>query len=93
MHPPGRTEDIRKKTMTTTIYSVVPTQGMYGSGEIVRSISRHRTLAAAQRAAARYTRDYQRAMSAHGGSSGGYRIVEAWDAGLGHILDRQPDAR
>lgn len=73
-------------------YAVVPTSGRYGSGSIVRPVSRHRTLASATRAADRATRSYCAAMRPHGGSSGGYRVVAWRPEWLGWALDRVLDA-
>jgi hypothetical protein len=78
---------------TKTPYAVVPTPGCYNAGSRVRPLSRHRTLEAADRAARRATREYRAGMARFGGSSGGYRVVEATcDAWLGHDLDRTPTA-
>ena len=81
--------------MSTTTYAVVPTQGMYGSGDNVRVARILNSLQAARKAATRLTASYQSGMSKYGGSSGGYRVI-AWDqAGRtisGYWLDRTPDA-
>lgn len=84
------------KTTKTYAYAVVPTQGMYGSGDSVRVAHRTDSLEVARKKAASLTRGYQAGMQPHGGSSGGYRVIE-WgqDARTisGYSLDRTPDAR
>lgn len=79
-------------------YAVVPSHGRYGSGDRVTALSVHGERAEAIRRAARATRQFQDAMRRHGGTSGGYRVVEtdystiddaSW---LGHELDRKPSA-
>lgn len=78
-------------TETTLRYAVIPSHGCYGSGSKVHPVSRHRTIEAAEKKAAKATREYQDAMRRHGGSSGGYRVVE-WPHGeqwvWGHDADR-----
>lgn len=71
-------------------YAVVLSQGCYGSGETVQAISVHASLADARRAATAATARYKRAMARHGGTSGGYRVVEtsvADPSWLGRELD------
>ena len=81
--------------MSTTKFAVVPTQGMYGSGDNVRVARILNSLQAARASAKRMTVSYQSYMSKHGGSSGGYRVI-AWDQTgrtiSGYWLDRTPDA-
>jgi len=81
--------------MSTTKFAVVPTQGMYGSGDNVRVARILSSLQAARESAKRMTVSYQSYMSKHGGSSGGYRVI-AWDQDgrtiSGYSLDRTPDA-
>jgi hypothetical protein len=81
--------------MSTATFAVVPTQGMYASGDSVRVARICNTLQAARETAKRLTKTYQAGMSRYGGSSGGYRVI-AWDqAGWtisGYWLDRTPDA-
>ena len=81
--------------MSTTKFAVVPTQGMYGSGDNVRVARILGSLQAARESAKRMTVSYQSYMSKHGGSSGGYRVI-AWDQTgrtiSGYWLDRTPDA-
>jgi hypothetical protein len=80
-------------------YAVVPSQGCYGSGDRVSAEQVCDTRAAALTLAARLTVRYRARMRRHGGSSGGYRVVET-EAGsaaetswLGHALDRTPSVR
>lgn len=78
------------------MYAVVPTQGRYGSGEVVSPFASDISgnLAKLRREAKRATREYQRAMAPHGGSGGGYRVVEYFgDSWYGHDLDRTPDVQ
>jgi len=80
---------------TATTFAVVPTQGMYGSGDNVRVARILGSLQAARASAKRMTVSYQSYMSKHGGSSGGYRVI-AWDQTgrtiSGYSLDQTPDA-
>lgn len=74
-------------------YAVVPSQGTYGSDSKVYATYRSDDLDRAKAKAAKLTRDYQRDMRPHGGSSGGYRVI-AWDQegvylGYGHEADRR----
>ena len=82
-------------TATTTTYAVVPTQGMYGSGDNVRVAQISRSLQAARSIAKRLTQQYQAGMKPYGGSGGGYRVIE-WNQKSrtisGYSLDRTPDA-
>ena len=77
-------------------YAVVPTQGMYGSGNTVRVARTSGSLATARKVAKRLTAEYQSGMRPYGGSSGGYRVIH-WgqDSRIisGYDLDRTPDAR
>ena len=80
---------------TATTYAVVPTQGMYGSNDIVRVARISNSLQDARKSAKTFTVSYQSYMSKHGGSSGGYRVI-AWDRTgrtiSGYSLDQTPDA-
>ena len=72
----------------TYTYAVVPNQGCYGSGSQVRPDHRTNSIETARKVAARFTRRYKAAMSRHGGSGGGYRVIE-WsgrEATVGYIL-------
>lgn len=86
----------RKLWKDAFAFAIVPTQGMYGSGDAVRVAETAGDLTAARAIASRLTADYQRMMRPHGGSNGGYRVI-AWgtmDSTIdGYILDRTPDAR
>jgi hypothetical protein len=79
-------------------YAIVPSRGCYGSGERVRAVRVCRALDTAIQSAARLTASYRRSMARHGGSSGGYRVVEteartsATASWYGHVLDRKPSA-
>ena len=79
-----------------TAYAVVPTQGMYGSGDTVRVARTSGSLARAREVAQRLTRSYRNMMDPYGSSSGGYRVI-AWGQTSrtisGYDLDRTPDAR
>lgn len=73
-------------------YAVIPSQGTYGSDSKVHASYRTDDLSRAQAKAEKLTREYQRGMAPHGGSSGGYRVI-AWDQegtylGYGHEADR-----
>ena len=77
-------------------YAVVPARGMYGSGEKIHIWKHYGNLAAAEAAAAELTRLHRQGMARHGGSSGGYRVIEctiSTRAISGSDLDRMPDAR
>ncbi len=85
-----------KEETAMTYYAVVPTSGRYSAGEHVRAVHVARSVDTARRIAARYTRQHRAALAAHGGTSGGYRIVATtaptrrtavW---RGHDLDRLP---
>ena len=81
--------------MSTATFAVVPTQGMYSSGDNVRVARICNSLQDARKTAKRLTAEYQAGVSRFGGSTGGYRVI-AWDqAGWtisGYSLDRTPDA-
>lgn len=84
-------EAARRAAMIVPRYAVVQSPGCHGSGERVRPISMHVDLAKALAAAKKATREYQRAMRPHGGSSGYYRVIEAPDrVWLGWELDLYP---
>ena len=77
-------------------YAVVPARGMYGSGEKIHVWRHYGNLLAAQATAAELTRLHGQGMARHGGSSGGYRVIEcaiSTRAISGYDLDRTPDAR
>ena len=77
-------------------YAVVPTQGMYGSGDTVRVARTSHSLVTARKVARRLTTAYQGVMKPYGGSGGGYRVIEWGQASRtisGYDLDRTPDAR
>lgn len=82
--------------MTAANFAIVPTAGMYSSGDTVRVARTSNDLAAARKTAARLSREYRRGMAVYGGSSGGYRVIP-WgqtDRTIsGYALDRTPDAR
>ena len=77
-------------------YAVVPTQGMYQSGDSVRVARTSNDLAAARKIACKLSDEYQRGMRPYGGSSGGYRVI-AWGTTdrtiSGYSLDRTADAK
>jgi hypothetical protein len=80
---------------TATKFAVVPTQGMYGSGDNVRVARILGSLQAARKSAKRMTVSYQSGMKPYGGSSGGYRVIAWHQTGRtisGYSLDRTPDA-
>ena len=77
-------------------YAVVPTQGMYQSGDTVRIARTSGNLETARKTAKKLTADYQRGMRPYGGSSGGYRVI-VWGTTdrtiSGYSLDRTADAK
>ena len=79
-------------------YAVVRSHGCYSEGETVYAARVCGSLRLAEKYAAYRTRQYQADMRPHGGSSGGYRVVEVTArsrAGLvwrGWELDATPDA-
>ena len=73
-------------------YAVIPSQGMYGSGSNVNTLYRTDDLTRAKQRAASMSRAHRDGMKRHGGTSGGYRVIE-WGCdgthvGLGHDADR-----
>ena len=79
--------------MTTYEYAVIPGPGMHGSGDRVRAVYRTDDLARAHRKAEQATSNYRAMMAPHGGSSGGYRVVEwrgAHKSCMGVDADRMP---
>ena len=78
---------------TAKRYAVVPTQGMYGSGDVVRIAGSSDSLQTAQSIARKRTQAFQDNMRPYGGTSGGYRVI-AWDREDrtidGCFLDRKP---
>ena len=76
-------------------YAVIPTQGMYQSGDTVHVARTSGSLETARKIARKLSDEYQRGMRPYGGSSGGYRVI-AWrttDRTIsGHSLDRTTDA-
>ena len=83
-------------TSKTYAFAIVPTQGMYQSGDSVRVARLSNDLTVARKIARELSAAYRRSMSCYGGSSGGYRVI-AWDRSdrtiSGYPLDRTPDAR
>jgi len=80
-------------------YAIVP-QGCYGSGDIINPRRVCKLLATALKNAKKLTGAYQKAMRPHGGSSGGYRVIEVEDnetrrntSWFGHELDRIPSVK
>ena len=77
-------------------YAVVPTQGMYQSGDTVRVARTSGNLETARKTAKQLTAEYQQGMRPYGGSSGGYRVI-VWGQDSrtisGYSLDRTPDAK
>ena len=77
-------------------YAVVPTQGMYQSGDSVRVARTSGNLETARKIARKLSDEYQRGMRPYGGSSGGYRVI-AWGTTdrtiSGYSLDRTADAK
>lgn len=86
----------RKLWRNALAFAVVPTQGRYSSGDIVRIAETASDLSTARAIASRLTKEYQSMMKPHGGSSGGYRVI-AWGSAdrtiSGYSLDRTPDAK
>jgi hypothetical protein len=85
-------------TATSKIYAfaIVPTAGMYTSGDDVRVARLSNDLDAARKVARELTGSYRRSMSCYGGSSGGYRVIAWGQAGRtisGYALDRTADAK
>jgi hypothetical protein len=83
-------------TSKTYAFAIVPTQGMYGSGDIVRVARLSNDLDAARKIAKKLTAEYRQAMRPHGGSSGGYRVI-VWGAAdrtaSGYWINHCPDAK
>ena len=77
-------------------YAVVPTQGMYQSGDSVRVARMSGSLETARKIACKLTAEYQAGMQRFGGSSGGYRVI-AWGTTdrtiSGYSLNRTADAK
>lgn len=77
-------------------YAVVPTQGMYQSGDSVRVARTSNDLTTARKIARKLSDEYQRGMRPYGGSSGGYRVI-VWGSTdrtiSGYSLDRTADAK
>lgn len=80
----------------TYAYTVVRSQGMYDSGDVVPVARLTDDLEAARKFAQRCSDDYRRGMRQYGGSSGGYRVIP-WGSAertiSGYALDRTPDAK
>jgi len=76
-------------------YAVIPTQGMYQSGDTVQITRTSGSLETARKIAKKLTAEYQAGMQRFGGSSGGYRVI-VWGQHnrtiSGHWADRTPDA-
>ncbi len=83
-------------TSKTYAFAIVPTQGMYGSGDNVRVARLSNDFDAARKVARELTGAYRRSMSCYGGTSGGYRVI-SWGSAdrtiSGYSLDRTPDAK
>ena len=77
-------------------YAVIPTQGMYQSGDTVHVARRSGSLETARKIARKLTAEYQAGMQRYGGSSGGYRVI-AWGTTdrtiSGYSLDRIANAK
>lgn len=77
-------------------YAVIPTQGMYQSGDTVHVARTSGSLETARKIAKKLTAEYQAGMQRYGGSSGGYRVI-VWGQHnrtiSGHWADRTPDAK
>ena len=77
-------------------YAVIPTQGMYQSGDTVHVARTSGSLETARKIARKLTAEYQAGMQRYGGSSGGYRVI-SWGSAdrtiSGYALDRTPDAK
>ena len=77
-------------------YAVIPTQGMYQSGDTVHVARTSGSLETARKIARKLTAEYQAGMQRYGGSSGGYRVI-VWGQNnrtiSGHWADRTPDAK
>lgn len=69
-------------------YAVVPSCGMYGSGDVIRPAKESNDLDRAKKLAASLTAEYQASMRRFGYTSGGYRVVENRGSWMGHELDR-----
>ncbi|MFO0202476.1 MAG: hypothetical protein ACK528_05035 [Alphaproteobacteria bacterium] len=77
-------------------YAIVPSQGMYQSGDTVHVARRSGSLETARKIARKLTAEYQAGMQRYGGSSGGYRVI-AWGTTdrtiSGYSLDRIANAK
>jgi hypothetical protein len=80
-------------------YAIVLSQGMYYQGDRIRPERICQDFATASKLAWGWTKSYQRAMAPHGGSSGGYRVIEVDDSAtvkntvwFGHEIDLIPTA-
>ncbi len=77
-------------------YAVIPTQGMYQSGDTVHVARTSGSLETARKIAKKLTAEYQAGMQPYGGSSGGYRVI-AWGTTdrtiSGYSLDRIANAK
>lgn len=86
----------RKLWRNAFAFAVVPMQGRYSSGDIVRIAETASDLSTARVIASRLTKEYQSMMKPHGGSNSGYRVI-AWgsiDSTIdGYTLDRTMDAK
>jgi len=77
-------------------YAIVPSHGCYSSESRVRPLRVMNDPERAKRLANRWTVEHRREMAKHGGTSGGFRVVEttartrrnvSW---RGHELDHEP---
>ena len=57
-------------------YAVIPSRGCYGSSSTVRSVYGSTNRERVIERAIKLTRAHKQAMAKHGGTSGGYRVVE-----------------
>lgn len=58
------------------IYKIVPSFGMYGSGQKVRVYYVTEDKEKALKKASKWTLELRREMARYGGTSGGYRVIE-----------------
>lgn len=75
-----------------TTYAVIPSTGRHASGDLVLPAYATADLGRARKRAAKMTAEFQARMSRHGGTSGGYVVVEGTRSSrwLGHEADRLP---
>lgn len=80
------------QTATKTTYAVIASAGRHGSGDLVVPAYTTTDLARAKKRAEKMTREFRAGMAKHGGTSGGYVVVEGSRSSrwLGHEADRLP---